>query len=89
VIQTTRSWTGLFAVVIGDLAILGIALAGVVVLGNSNTTATSVVAILTSAFTAIGTLSAAYFGIKAAANTAQTSLSQSGQPGQSGNSAGG
>ena len=82
VIQTTRSWTGLYAVIIGDLAILGIALAGVIVVGSSNTTSTSVVAILTSAFTAIGTLTTAHFGIKAAANTAQTSLSQSGPPPQ-------
>jgi hypothetical protein len=79
-VDKVRSWTGLLAVVIGDLAILGMAIAGVLIIRNSSGTSSSVVAILTSAFTAIGTLSAAFFGIRAAANTAQTSMQSSPSP---------
>jgi hypothetical protein len=75
--EKTRSWTGLIAVVIGDVAILAMAIAGVGIIRESTGTSSSIVAILTSAFTAIGTLTTAYFGIRAAANTAQTSIAQS------------
>jgi hypothetical protein len=73
-VAKVRSWSGLLAVVVGDLAILGMAIAGVLIIKNSSNISSSVVAILTSAFTAIGTLTAAFFGIRAAANTAQTSM---------------
>jgi hypothetical protein len=87
-VQYTRSWTGLFVVVAGDIAIaLAAVVAGVLISHHSSTPAavgsspsgsgldtSSMVSILASAFTAIGTMTTAYFGIRAATNTAQTSM---------------
>src|SRR6516164_7524059 len=81
-VEKTRSWTGLWAVALGDFAIALAAILGVYWVKSTGTTsATSVVSILTSGFTAIGTLTTAYFGIKAAANTSNTAtLSSPGGP---------
>jgi hypothetical protein len=54
----------------GDVAIASAAIYGVIRSGTGQN-ATQIVAILTSAFTAIGTMTTAYFGIRAASNTAQ------------------
>jgi hypothetical protein len=54
-------------VTIAAAAILGITLTSG---GNSD----ALVAILTSAFTAISSMTSAYFGIRAASNTAQSSV---------------
>jgi hypothetical protein len=64
----------LFAVIVGDVAILAVAVTGVVLVSGSAGAkqSTALVSILTAAFTAIGTLTTAYFGIKAAANTAKS-----------------
>jgi hypothetical protein len=70
-VQRTRAWTGLWVVVGGDVAI---ALAAVLGIWKTSGSASSspMVAILTSAFTAIGTMTTAYFGIKTMSNTAQS-----------------
>jgi hypothetical protein len=74
-VEKTRSWTGLIAVVVGDVAIAIAATLGVIAVKDGSAGSASVVSILTSAFTAVGTLTTAYFGIKAVANTAQSSIS--------------
>jgi hypothetical protein len=70
-VQRTRAWTGMLVVVGGDAAI---GIAAILALwktsGSPNSTPT--IAILTSAFTAIGTMTTAYFGIRTASNTAQS-----------------
>src|SRR5262249_29971598 len=66
-VQRTRSWTGLWVVAISDLVIAVAAIWGVVKMSSASaTSSSSIVAILTSAFTAIGTLTTAYFGLKSA-----------------------
>jgi len=72
VVQRTRAWTGLWVVVGGDTAIAVAAILGVVKTAGTSTTNSPTVAILTSAFTAIGTMTTAYFGIKSMSNTAQS-----------------
>jgi hypothetical protein len=54
----------------GDVAIAIAAIWGVV--KTSGSTNSPTIAILTSAFTAIGTMTTAYFGIKSMSNTAQS-----------------
>jgi hypothetical protein len=73
-VERTRAWTGLWVVVAGDLLIFGGALVAVLKLTSNGTSATAIVSIMTSAFTTIGTMTTAYFGIKSASTTAQTSL---------------
>ncbi len=73
-VETTRALTGFGAVLVGDVVIAVAAIFGVLALKGSAPPTDSIVAILSSAFTAIGTLTTAYFGIKATANTAKTSL---------------
>ncbi|HEY0359134.1 MAG TPA: hypothetical protein VGD11_11175 [Mycobacteriales bacterium] len=74
-VQRTRAWTGFLVVAIGDVAIAGAAILGLVVMSSaSDATATTVMSILSSAFTAIATMTTAYFGIRAASNTAQSSI---------------
>jgi predicted tellurium resistance membrane protein TerC len=80
-VQTTRSWTGLLVVAVGDVAIALAAILTIFWITSRAGSATGdqlnpVVAILTSAFTAIGTLTTAYFGIRASSNTAQESINQ-------------
>jgi hypothetical protein len=74
-VQRTRAFTGLWVVVGGDVAIAAAAVYGVIKSGSGQN-ATQIVAILTSAFTAIGTMTTAYFGIRAASNTAQAATAQ-------------
>lgn len=74
-VQRTRAWTGLWVVVGGDVAIAGAAIFTVFTVWKSGHTSgniTPIVAVLTSAFTAIGTMTTAYFGIKTMSNTAQS-----------------
>ncbi len=79
-IEHTRAWTGLWAVVIGDAGIAIAAAFGVVLVKGGTAGSASVVSVLTSAFTTIGTLTTAYFGIRAVANTAHSSITGQ-QPG--------
>jgi hypothetical protein len=72
-VQRMRAITGLFVVVVGDVVIAVAAIVGLVVLDSSHANSQAV-AILTSAFTAISSLTTAYFGIRAATNTAQSSI---------------
>jgi arginine exporter protein ArgO len=74
---------GLYAVLASDVAIAVAAILGVLILHKDSGSSTAVVSILSSAFTAVGTLTTAYFGIKATANTAQNSIAnqQSSAPG--------
>jgi hypothetical protein len=72
-VQRTRAWSGFWVVFAGDLAIAAAAAFAVWKFarsGGDNTT--PVVAILTSAFTAVSTMTTAYFGIKTMSNTAQS-----------------
>lgn len=70
-VQRTRAWTGLWVVVGGDVAIAVAAILGLWKTSGSGTNA-QMVAILASAFTAISTMTTAYFGIKTMSNTAQS-----------------
>jgi hypothetical protein len=77
-VQRTRSWTGLWVVAAGDVAIATAAIWGVVKFAGG-TNATQAVAILTAAFTAISTMTTAYFGIRATSNTAQSAVAAAAQ----------
>jgi hypothetical protein len=74
-VEKTRAWTGLIAVVVGDVTIALAAILGIVHFAASGTGSSpdlaQIVAILSSAFTAIGTMTTAYFGIKSISNTAK------------------
>jgi hypothetical protein len=71
-VQKTRARTGLYVVIGGDVTI---ALAAILGIGlTSGAGSDQVVAILASAFTAISSMTSAYFGIRAASNTAQSSF---------------
>lgn len=70
-VQRTRAWTGMWVVAGGDIAIAVAAILGLWKTSGSSTSA-PMIAILTSAFTAIGTMTTAYFGIKTMSNTAQS-----------------
>lgn len=73
-VEQVRAWAGLMAVVAGDTAIAVAAILAVAHFAASGTPSQilpQVVAILSSAFTAIGTMTTAYFGIKAMSNTAK------------------
>jgi hypothetical protein len=72
-VQRTRAYTGLLVVLSGDALIAGAAVSGIWKFGSDTG---QTVAILSSAFTAIGTMTAAYFGIRAATNTAQSAVVQ-------------
>jgi hypothetical protein len=71
-VQRSRAWSGFWVVFAGDLAIAGAAIFAVLKVSNSSSDTTSTVAILTSAFTAVSTMTTAYFGIKTMSNTAQS-----------------
>lgn len=66
-IESTRTITGLVAVVAGIVAVSAIAIVTATLLGNSNKE--SAIAITTSALGIISTFVTAYLGIKATANT--------------------
>jgi hypothetical protein len=74
-VEKVRAWTGLSAVVAGDVAIAIAAVLGITHFTASGAAGSQVlpqiVAILSSAFTAIGTMTTAYFGIKSISNTAK------------------
>jgi hypothetical protein len=74
-VEKTRAWTGLCAVIAGDVAIALAAILGITHFATTSTANSQIlpqiVAILSSAFTAIGTMTTAYFGIKSMANTAK------------------
>jgi hypothetical protein len=74
-LQKLRSWTGLLVVIGGDVTIAVAAIVGVRLASGKGSEA--LVAILTSAFTAISSMTSAYFGIRAASNTAQSSVNAS------------
>lgn len=82
-VEMRRASMGLVAVVASDLAIAAAAILGVIIIRHDSASTTAVVSILSSAFTAVGTLTTAYFGIKASANTAKNSIAsqQGGSPG--------
>lgn len=67
-VERSRAWSGLWAVAVGDAAIAIAAAYGVYTTGSGPV----ISAILTSAFTAIATMTTAYFGIKSISNTAQS-----------------
>lgn len=71
-VQQTRAWAGLFVILVGAAAITGVALWGLTKANSTNTA--SIVAILTTVFTAIATMITAYFGIRAVTNTAQSAV---------------
>jgi hypothetical protein len=75
-VERVRAWTGLIAVVGGDVAIAIAAILGITHFAASGTQSSQIlpqiVAILSSAFTAIGTMTTAYFGIKSMSNTAKS-----------------
>ena len=74
-VERVRAWAGLAAVVAGDAAIAIAAIVGIIHFagsGSSTQGLPQVVAILSGAFTAIGTMTTAYFGIKAMSNTAKS-----------------
>ena len=73
-VEKRRATMGLLAVLASDLAIAVAAIVGVIIIHNDSASSTAVVSILSSAFTAVGTLTTAYFGIKASANTAKNSI---------------
>jgi hypothetical protein len=80
-VEKTRAWTGLAAVVAGDVAIALAAILGIVYASKGASAATAqIVAILSSGFTAIGTMTTAYFGIKSMSNTASSLAKSTGRP---------
>jgi hypothetical protein len=81
-VQKTRAWTGLLVVVFGDVAIAAAASWGIVKSGG--TADAQLVSILTSAFTAISTMTTAFFGIRAVSNTAQSAVAGAAQQAASG-----
>ncbi|WTZ46684.1 hypothetical protein OG241_29925 [Streptomyces sp. NBC_01390] len=68
-LEKSRALYGLLAVVISNLAIAGVAIFGVWRLHGDSAV---IVGILTSAFTAVSTMTTAYLSIKAMSNTAKT-----------------
>lgn len=70
-VEKVRAWAGLIAVVAGDTAIAIAAILGITHFAAGANSASQIVAILSGAFTAIGTMTTAYFGIKAISNTAK------------------
>src|SRR5713226_7273374 len=63
--QRTRAWTGLWVVAAGDAVIAAAAVLAIVKLKTGGADTSQVVAILTAAFTAVSTMTTAYFGIRA------------------------
>ena len=76
-VQRIRAWTGLLVVVFGDVAIAAAATWGII--KSAGTANAQLVSILTSAFTAISTMTTAYFGIRAASNMAQSAVAGAAQ----------
>ncbi|WP_330339059.1 hypothetical protein [Streptomyces sp. NBC_00557] len=68
-VEKTRARYGLLAVIVSNLAIAGVAMFGVWRLDGDESV---IVGILTAAFTAVSSMTTAYLGIKAVANTAKS-----------------
>src|SRR5690348_14971237 len=79
-VQLARSTAGVIVVVAGDVVIALAAFIGIIKFASGGVAATSMVAILTSAFTAISTMTTAYFGIKTISNTAQSFAQHAARP---------
>jgi hypothetical protein len=73
-VDKTRAWTGLWVVVAGNAAIATAAIVALLNLTGAGASNSVLPSILTSAFTAIATMTTAYFGIRASSNTAQKSI---------------
>ena len=75
-VDKTRAWTGLYVVVGGDVAIMAAVVVALFKFADTTVNVASAVlpSILSSAFAAIGTMTTAYFGIRASSNTAQRSV---------------
>jgi len=75
-VDKTRAWTGLYVVVGGDVAIMAAVVVALFKIADTTVDASTAVlaAILSSAFAAIGTMTTAYFGIRASSTTAQRSI---------------
>jgi hypothetical protein len=73
-VEKVRAWTSLLAVFLGDAVICLVVLIGI---RSSGASAQTSVAILGAAFTAVATMTTAYFGIKGIANTAQKTIAGS------------
>jgi hypothetical protein len=69
-----KAWTGMIVVIFGDVAIALAAVIGIAYVSTHANSSAATVSIITSAFTAIGTMTTAYFGIRSMSNTAQTSI---------------
>ena len=69
-VQKTRAWTGMLVVLGSDAGVIAATVVGIHALGKTDVS--SIVAVLTSAFTAVGTLTTAYLGIRTMSNTAQS-----------------
>ncbi|WP_441249257.1 hypothetical protein [Kitasatospora sp. McL0602] len=71
-LERARAKAGMLVVLGSDVAIAVAAVLGVfwLRLSGDTTNGTEIAAVLTSAFTAIGTMTTAYFGIKSMSNTA-------------------
>ncbi|MEU6352200.1 hypothetical protein ABZ896_23195 [Streptomyces sp. NPDC047072] len=67
-LELARARYGLFAVVLSNLAITGVAIFGVWRLDGDKAV---IVSVLTAAFTAVSSMTTAYLGIKAVSNTAR------------------
>jgi hypothetical protein len=75
-VQLARSRAGVIVVVAGDVVIAVAAFIGISKFATGAAAGVSMVAILTTAFTAISTMTTAYFGIKTVSNTAQSFAKQ-------------
>jgi hypothetical protein len=75
-VDKTRAWTGFFVVVGGDVAIVAAVVVALFKFANATASTSNAVlaSLLSSAFAAIGTMTTAYFGIRASSNTAQRSI---------------
>ena len=74
--EQIRSFGSMFAVIVADVAVV-IAAAVIVVSAKTNKETT---AIITSAFTAVTSITTAYLGIKAASNTAKNVIDRHAPP---------
>ncbi|HKR68874.1 MAG TPA: hypothetical protein VJT16_08555 [Streptosporangiaceae bacterium] len=80
-VQLARSRAGVVVVVAGDVVIALAAFIGISKFSAGSSAGVSMVAILTTAFAAISTMTTAYFGIKTVSNTAQSFAKQLPQAG--------
>lgn len=79
-VEKTRAITGLIAVIAADAAIALAAILGIIYTARGSAETAQIVAILSSGFTAIGTTTTAYFGIKSISNAAKSMAGSSTAP---------